>query len=274
MLFFKTQKGQVVLNFLFSFFAAVVIFAAMMKILHWQGADQAIMLGLISESIVFMVMALLVPPPEEPHWQRYFPNINEHPDVEKARTGKFEVTPLALGSSSGNPALTKMEDMLKEADITPANLGRLSEGFKKLNTSVDKIGDVSDAVAATSDYATKTREAAGALSTMKDAYNNATNTIGHFNNAAESTKQFHEQVQVLTKNLGSLNAIYELELQDTNNHLKAMNNFYSNLVTASETMQGSVDDAKKAQTQIATLANNLSNLNRVYGNMLSAMQGR
>ena len=42
--------------------------------------------------------------------------------------------------------------------------------------------------------------------------------------AAEGTKQFHEQVQVLTKNLSSLNTIYELELQDTNNHLKAMNN--------------------------------------------------
>ena len=41
MLFFKTHRGQVVLNFLFSFFAAVVIFAAMMKILHWPGADEA-----------------------------------------------------------------------------------------------------------------------------------------------------------------------------------------------------------------------------------------
>ena len=75
--------------------------------------------------------------------------------------------------------------------------------------------------------------------------------LAHFNTAAESTKQFHEQVQVLTKNLGSLNAIYELELQDTNNHLKAMNSFYGNLVQASQTMQGSVDDAKKAQEQIA-----------------------
>ncbi len=54
MLFFKTHKGQVILNFLFSFFAAVVIFGAMMKILHWQGADIAIMVGLLSETIVFM----------------------------------------------------------------------------------------------------------------------------------------------------------------------------------------------------------------------------
>ena len=179
-----------------------------------------------------------------------------------------------MAGTSGNPALTKLDDMLKAADITPANLGRLSENFKKLGTSVDKIADVSEAVSATSEYASKTKEASTALTNMTGAYNNATTTIGHFNNAANSTKQFHEQVQVLTKNLGSLNAIYELELQDTNNHLKAMNNFYSNLVTASETMQGSVDDAKKAQQQIATLASNLSNLNKVYGNMLSAMQGR
>ena len=152
MLFFKTHKGQVTLNFLFSFFAAVVIFAAMMKILHWQGADIAIMVGLLSETTVFMLMAFAVPPPEEPHWQRYFPNINEHPDVEKARTGKFEVTPLTLPGASGNPALTKLEDMLKEADITPANLGRLSENFRKLGTTVDQMSDISDVVAATGDY--------------------------------------------------------------------------------------------------------------------------
>jgi len=234
--------------------AAIVIFGAWQKITHQPWADFFLTAGLITEAIIFVVYAFLPPPGNE-------------------MAAIAEALP-KMTSASGNPALTKMEDMLREADITPANLGRLSEGFKKLNTSVDKIGDVSDAVSATSEYATKTREAATALTTMKDAYNNATTTIGHFNNAADSTKQFHEQVQVLTKNLGSLNAIYELELQDTNNHLKAMNNFYSNLVTASETMQGSVDDAKKAQQQIATLAGNLSNLNRVYGNMLSAMQGR
>jgi len=274
MIFFKTYRGQVVLNFLFSFFAAVVIFAAMMKILHWQGADYAIMVGLMSETCVFSIMAFLVPPPEEPHWQRYFPNINEHPDVEKARTGTFEVTPLTMPNANGNPAITKFEDMLKEADITPANLGRLSDNFKKLGTTVDKMSDIGDVVASTSDYSSKTKEAAHALGQMKDAYLSAANSVQHFNVAAEGTKQFHEQVQVLTKNLSSLNTIYELELQDTNNHLKAMNQFYSNLVQASQAMEGSVGDAKKAHDQIALLANNLGRLNSIYGNMLSAMQGR
>ena len=274
MLFFKTYRGQVVLNFIFAFFAAVVILGALFKIRHWPAADEMITLGLLSEVVVFCVMAFMVPPPEEPHWQRYFPNINEHPDVEKARTGKFEVTPLALGNSGGNPALTKMEDMLREADITPANLGRLGENFKKLGGTVDKMSDITDVVAATGDYTNKTREAAHALGQMKDAYVGAASSIQHFNAAADGTKQFHEQVQVLTKNLSSLNTIYELELQDTNNHLKAMNQFYSNLVNASQAMEGSVGDAKKAHDQIALLANNLGRLNSIYGNMLSAMQGR
>jgi len=274
MLFFKTPKGQVTLNFIFAFFAAVVILGALFKIRHWPYADEMITVGLLSEVVVFLVMAFLVPPPEEPHWQRYFPNINEHPDVEKARTGKFEVTPLALGNSGGNPALTKMEDMLREADITPANLGRLSENFKKLGGTVDKMSDITDVVAATGDYTSKTREATVALTTMKEAYIGAASSIQHLTQAADGTKQFHEQVQVLTKNLSSLNTIYELELQDTNNHLKAMNKFYSNLTQASEVMQGSVDDAKKAHDQIAVLANNLGRLNNIYGNMLSAMQGR
>jgi gliding motility-associated protein GldL len=274
MLFFKTKQGQVVLNFIFAFFAAVVILGALFKIRHWPAADEMITLGLLSEVIVFLVMAFMVPPPEEPHWQRYFPNINEHPDVEKARTGKFEVTPLALGNSGGNPALTKMEDMLREADITPANLGRLGENFKKLGGTVSKMSDITDIVSATGDYTKKTQEAAHALGQMKDAYVGAASSIQHFNAAADGTKQFHEQVQVLTKNLSSLNTIYELELQDTNNHLKAMNQFYSNLVNASQAMEGSVGDAKKAHDQIALLANNLGRLNSIYGNMLSAMQGR
>ncbi|MGC4035725.1 MAG: gliding motility protein GldL [Chitinophagaceae bacterium] len=274
MLFFKTKSGQWWLNFLFSMFAAVVILGALFKIRHWPFADEMITLGLLSEVVVFLLMALVVPPPEEYHWERFFPNLTEHPDVEKHRTGKFEITPLVAGTgNSGNPALTKLDDMLRDADITPANLGKLSDNFKKLGTTVGKMSEISDVVAATGDYTAKTKEAASALGTMKDAYLGAANTVQHFNNAAEGTKQFHEQVQVLTKNLSSLNTVYELELQDTNNHLKVMNKFYGNLVQASEAMQSSVGDAKKAQDQIAMLANNLGRLNQVYGNMLTAMQG-
>jgi gliding motility-associated protein GldL len=236
--------------------AAIVIFGAWQKITHQALADFFLTAGLITEAVIFVVYAFLPPPGSEMH-------------------AIAEALPKMAGNSNtGNPAIAKMDKMMQDAGINPENLGRLSESFKKLGTQVDRIADVSDVVKSTSDYAAKTKEATAALDTMKTAYTGAATTLGHFNAAADSTKTFHEQVQVLTKNLGSLNAIYELELQDTNNHLKAMNSFYGHLTSASQTMQNSVEDAKKAHEQIAKLAGNLSNLNTIYGNMLSAMQGR
>jgi len=63
-------------------------------------------------------------------------------------------------------------------------------------------------------------------------------------------------------------------LQESNNHLKAFNNFYGKLEQVAATMEGSAIDAVKAKEQLSSLANNLSKLNQVYGNMLTAMQGR
>ena len=81
-------------------------------------------------------------------------------------------------------------------------------------------------------------------------------------------------MQGLNKNLASLNTIYELELKESNSHLKALNQFYGNLTQASQAMSGTAEDAMKAKEQIAALANNLGKLNQVYGSMLTAMQGR
>ena len=106
------------------------------------------------------------------------------------------------------------------------------------------------------------------------AVNQATASFSSLSGAAESTKQFHGQVQNLTKNLASINTIYEMELQESNNHLKAINQFYGKLSQVATTMEGTAVDALKAKEQIGTLANNLSKLNQVYGNMLTAMQGR
>jgi gliding motility-associated protein GldL len=234
--------------------AAVVIFGAWAKILHKPYADIMLTVGLLTEAAIFLLYAFLPPPGQE-------------------MAQLAEALP-KMTASAGNPALASMDKMLQEAEINPANMKRLSDNFQKFGTTVEKMSDIADVSHATADYTQKTKEATAALSTMKDAYQTAASTVGHFNNAADSTRQFHEQVQTLTKNLGSLNTIYELELQDTNNHLKAMNGFYSNLVNASQVMQGSAEDAKKTQEQITLLARNLSSLNSVYGNMLAAMQGR
>ena len=242
-----------VLNVLVSVAAVPVLLGALFKITHAPGADLWLKIGLYTEAAIFLCYGLLYmfsPPPES--------------------AIITEVAPVV----TANPALQNLDKMMQEDDITPTNLRKLSEGFQKLGTTVNGIGEIGDVVKSTNDFGIKTREATTAIGAMASTFTASANTMSSFNNAAESAKGFHEQVQVLTKNLGSLNVIYELELNESNNHLKALNGFYGKMAQASQAMISSVDDANRAKEQISTLATNLGKLNAVYGNMLTAMQGR
>jgi len=235
--------------------AAVIIFAAWAKITHKSYADMMLTVGMWTETAIFLVYAVI-------EWVKPKQHEEDLQPVEEIVTVK------------GNPALQSMDKMLMEADITPVNLKRLGDNFQKLGTTVSQIGEVGDVVKSTSDFSAKTKEATSAMGNLKDAYTTSANTMSSFNEAAGSARGFHDQVQVLTKNLGSLNTIYELELNESNNHLKTLNSFYGKMAEASQVMLDTVDDAERAKAQIGTLANNLGKLNNVYGNMLSAMQGR
>jgi len=274
-IFFETKRGKYIKNFIIGIGASIVLIGALAKLEHWKIAGPMLTIGMFTEAFIFALLGIL-PPHKDYYWERYYPDIDKNPHVEayKSKT-KFIAQPIAgIGGGGGASATQSLDKLLEEANMNPANLSRLNDNFQKFNQSVDQVKDISNVTEATNAYADKAREATSALDQMKNTFQGAGATLESFNEAAESTKQFHTQVSTLTTNLGSLNAIYEVELQDANNHLKAMNKFYSSLVNASEAMSTSVDDANKAKEQMSVLANNLNSLNQVYGNMLSAMQGR
>ena len=239
-----------------SFGAALVIWGALRKITHAGDADTWLWIGLTTEAIIFSVYGILY---------AVYPAVKE---------GGHDEEQFSIAGAKSRAALGAMDKMMAEADITPDTMKRLGDGFKQLNNTVVGLQGIGDAVSASNDFAAKTKEVTGTLDKVKDAYTNAASSVSAFNSATEGAKLFHEQVQVLTKNLSSLNTIYELELQESNNHLKALNSFYGKLSETSAAMLNSAEDAKKVQDQIGHLATNLGRLNNIYGNMLTAMQGR
>lgn len=285
-LFWHTTTGKYIKNFIIGVGAGIVLLGALFKLQHWPGAGIMLSVGMFTEVFIFTLLGIL-PPPKDYYWERYYPDLDVDPHVEAYKTGVKFVKPGipagftgselgggAAGGEVGQSLTSEFEKMLEDASINKPSLERLSRSFESFGQTVDEIKDVSGVLAATSTYATATNEAASELNKLKDTYAGAAQTLQSFNDASESTHQFHSQVQVLSKNLGTLNQIYEVELQDANNHLKAMNQFYGNLVNASESMASSAEDAVAAKDEIAKLSKNLSALNSVYGNMLSAMQGR
>lgn len=277
-LFFETDRGKYIKNLIMGLGASMVLLGALFKIMHWPFAGVMLSIGMFTEVFLFAFIGIL-PPHKDYYWEKYYPGLDESPEIEHYKKGGKHVAQAApamgfVGGGAAPSSTAALDKMLDEANLDQANIKRLADNFQKFGNTVEQMKDITNVTAATGEFTDSARQAAQELSKLKDTYAGAVNTMTSFNDASESTAQFHSQVQVLSKNLGNLNQIYEIELQDANNHLKAMNKFYSNLVNASESMAASADDAQAAKEQIAALSKNLTSLNHIYGNMLSAMQGR
>ena len=243
--------------------AAIVIVGALFKIEHWKFADEMLILGLSTEAVIFFLSAFQ-PQAHEPDWALVYPELSEGYDPS---TGGKQL------AENGAKGLTmKLDDMLKNANVTPEALTSLGQGLNRLSTTTAQLSQLGEATNVTDEYTKKVRSAAESLDKINVAYGNTVEAISAMSGATADAKEYHMQVQNVTKNLGALNAVYEMELQDANTHLKSMNQFYGTLSHAMENMTQAGKDTEQFQKQVADLTGNLTSLNRVYGNMLNAMR--
>jgi len=259
-----SKKGEnlledVIMPKVYGLGAAVVIVGALFKIMHWPFAGPMLVVGLGTEAIIFAISAFQKPH-KDPEWSRVYPQLAEDFDGDDE-----EATPTGV--------VAKLDDMLASANINESVIGRLGEGLNSLSSNVSKMSDLSDATVASSEYTSAIKGATGSLHKMNDAYSKTAEAMSGMAHASADAQGYHEQVQKITKNLGALNAVYEMELQDANNHLRAMNKFYANLSSAMENMADASRDTQQFKDELGKLSKNLTSLNNVYGNMLTAMKG-
>jgi gliding motility-associated protein GldL len=81
------------------------------------------------------------------------------------------------------------------------------------------------------------------------------------------------ELQNMSKSLGSLKALQEVDFTQTGDQLKSMNNFYAKMSDAMKNLSEGIEDTKVYKDQITALNKNLGSLNSVYGNVLSAFTG-
>ena len=118
------------------------------------------------------------------------------------------------------------------------------------------LGDLAEVSKASKDFTNNMKEAATNLVSIKDAAGSVSSNLGSFALSTEGVKNLSDQFAMMSKSM------------------EAMNAYYTKLAEASNAMSSSAQDALRAKEQIALLADNLTQLNKVYGNMIIAMQGR
>lgn len=245
--------------------ASIVILGALFKILHIGGVfgNYAIGIGLGVEACLFFLTGLRQPP-SEPEWERVYPELS---DSFTGELPKVSARPAAV--SAGNTAA--LDKMLSDAKIGPELIESLGTGLRTFGDKVASISNVADASSATNEFTGKLKSASASFDNLNNAFGKATEQLVEMGKSSGESKSYHEQVTALAKNLSALNAVYELELQDSSAHLKSMNKFYQNLSLTMNNFNESMEDSKQFKEEVGKLAKNLSSLNAIYGNMLSAM---
>lgn len=268
--FLESRGFKIFMKYLYGLGAAVVIGGALFKIMHWPGANQMLIAGMGTEVLVFFVSAF-EPLHEEHDWTRVYPELaaDEGEFLPEEDDDEDYVDPKAH--------LLEVKDKMAEMQITPEIFDGLKGSLTGLKDNVDKLSQIQDATVATNEYATNAKQAADKMGALNDSYNNTVDAMNSLSSsvgsAAEQAESYHNEVQKVTKNLSSLNAVYEMELADANAHVKTLNQFYESMGNAMSNMVDASKDAETYRQEVAKLTQNLRDLNRIYGGMLTAMGG-
>lgn len=281
---FASKKWKNFMAKLYGFGAAVVIVGALFKIQHWPFAGPMLIIGLGTEAIIFFFSAF-EPLHEEVDWTLVYPELAGIND-EESRDRE-----LSAGRVD-DPLTNQLDKMLEEAKIGPELLESLGQGFQRLTESTQKLGDIADASVASKEFSDNMSKASGTVTALSEAYERAnesvnssvdqlanaygraSKTLETFAVANEESENYSEQLGKISKNLSALNAAYELQLQGSNEHLRATNSLYEGIGKVLGNLNESLNDTQRYRSEINNLASNLEQLNTVYGNMLNAMNVR
>lgn len=237
--------------------AAIVIVGALFKLMHWPGAGAMLIIGLGTEALIFAISAF-EPLKEEVDWTLVYPELAGMESKGKKDDKKKSMT-------------QELDRMLEDAKIEKELMGRLGDSMRSFSDNVSKMSDISDAALATNEYATKVKAASSNVEKINGAYGRSIDAMEAFAESSSVSKNYFEQIETATQKLSQLNSVYEMELEDSNNHIQALNSYYANLAKTIENISGSQESTAELKEEFGKLSRNLSALNNVYGNMLSAM---
>ncbi|MBR3859051.1 MAG: gliding motility protein GldL [Bacteroidaceae bacterium] len=270
--FLETQKGQTILNYLYSWGAAVVILGALFKLTHIAGADLMLFLGMGTEVLTFIVNGF---ERQSSAKETAAPATASGPVIVGAPATAGAVTasavPVAVGAvpaasvpvgtdtvgsniTVGSNAATApqldAETLNAMANIAAANAAvaaaqNMAQGTAQPVTAVasqpavpvvDGKVDVPELQQVTQDYIEQLRA--------------LTESFQHIADQSSQLEASADEVERLSRNLTSINTIYEM-------HLKSLGSQIGNIDLVNE--------------QTRRMAEQIEELNQVYDRMLQSM---
>ncbi|PVX52106.1 protein involved in gliding motility GldL [Balneicella halophila] len=269
--FFGTKKWKRLSHIIYSVGAAIVILGALFKLNHYSfgpfTGETMLLVGLGTEAIIFFISAFETPH-KEYDWSLVYPEL------------------VGLEAGSARPKLqtntdgfAQLNELFASANIDSGVMEKLGAGINKLEVTASRLNDMSDASIATNNYVQSMNTATEAVKSLAEnhnlnleSYKKMSETFNtSISKMEENSGEYNNQMNSFNKNLSSLNSMYEIQLKATKERLDNQERVGKGMNDVMENLSVSLENSKKFKEQSDELAQNLTALNKVYGNMLSAM---
>jgi gliding motility-associated protein GldL len=269
--FIASAKGKKFTAAAYGVGASIVIIGALFKIQHWPFAGVLLSVGMITEAILFALSAL-----EKPHrefdWDIVFPALKGH-------DGTFDPEDLV---ALGIPEKLEASGVAAFGGLPEEDVAKLTEGIKKLSDTASQLANLSAVADVTGSFVKNVSAAsvsAEVYAKNQSTINSSTEAMvvsyksiaDSLNGVPQATAGVVSKIEDMTKNLSSINAVYEIQLKAVTSQNETVKLLSAEWDKIKLSVNSTVNESEAYKAQAAKLTQQITNLNSIYGNMLNAM---
>lgn len=156
------------------------------------------------------------------------------------------------------------------------NMKSASDSASRLSSAYAQAANVLQTeVKSTEEFANTVKTASASAKQLADAYTKSASMIKTSVEALDfgsvESASYNKQLQQIAKNMAALNSVYELQLQGTGKAAETSDKLYKTMTEYLEKVNQTAANTGQLNQNIAELNSKISALNKVYGNMLTAM---
>jgi len=198
----KSKTGKKLMNMVYGLGAAVVIVGALFKIMHWPFGNEMLIVGLLTEALVFVISAF-ESVDEDLDWALVYPELAGGQTKGK----KKEAPQDAEGILS-----KKLDEMLKGAKIDGELMNSLGDSIRSFEGAAKGMAPTAEAMNSTKKYSEEMSLAAAQMESLNSLYKvqvESSSRQAEINEQVTANAgKLKEQMESLATNLSSLNGVY------------------------------------------------------------------
>lgn len=283
--YLASERGRRFFHVAYSVGAAIVVLGALFKINHYPMASLILLIGLVVEAFIFLLSAF-DRPSREYKWEEVYPVFSQdgegdtssedtvlQPSTPRVKSSGGTVI-IGGGSGTGSGSVATVSGgTVVSGGVIGGGGAAVVGGIQSDNAEVlDASEKYAEQLSKASENMEKFAEITNSLAKVSDTLLNSFKSISENSEGlGDNTQGYITQMQALNRNLTGLNTIYEVQLKGVSGQIHTIEEINAGLDRIKNLYQGSLVDSSIFKNETEKMAQQLSELNRVYARLLQAM---